>query len=188
MIFTFIFSFIFISSKNTTFDNIQVRIPVKYNFYDTTIVNKTPVPIGYIEYISDKTRLPKSWIAALIIYETNWFQSRLWKQHLNPAGIKYNRFARRRTWSTDEGGQYKASYDDLKHSANGMVWLLNLKRYSSAMKAQTALEFFTELYKAGFHSNPSHYKRAALAEKLRFLDRKRFKTYNIKITSHVLSH
>lgn len=132
------------------------------------------IPVGYLSYVSHHTGIPLHRIAATWAYETANGTSWLWREHLNPSGIAWTRHAPGRIRAYDERWTNKASYSDLKSSADDWIRVLSLKRYKKAREAKTDYEFFAYLYRAGYFSHKSSIKRrASFAKDYKFLEEHR---------------
>lgn len=126
---------------------------------------------AYCRYVSHLSGVPFHRVAAMWVYETGWGRSRLWRKHLNPAGIRHNGHARKRgargVWSSDEGGTVKASYPDLIASADNYAWVLRLQRYQPCHCIEGELSFWRCMRRAGWFSGANVEARAALSEKFK---------------------
>lgn len=131
---------------------------------------------SYCRYVSHISGVPFHRVAAMWAYETAWGRSRLWRRHLNPAGIRHNWHARKRgargTWSSDEDGTVKASYPDLISSAENYAWTLTLRRYQPCHCIEDEYAFWQCMRQQGWFSGRNVAARGRLALRIKEMSKR----------------
>ena len=136
--------------EGRTFEPIIVKAPR----YDFMSINVKPLDTNnphelylhyreYIRYVADNTQFSKEFIAGYWDFETDHGTSRLWLQELNGGGFNVGRFNPHQegsTYSSDDGGSYKATFTNLKKAADGWVYVLNLSRYKRCPTLKTIVD------------------------------------------------
>lgn len=124
---------------------------------DGTIIDAVNNYREYFNYISELTNYPVEFIAGIWGLETGNGTSKLWIKNLNPSGVvstSHNPFQSSSVYSSDDGGSNKASFDNLKNSAEGWAYVLNLTRYRECLSVKNNIPNLVScFYTNGYHTD-----------------------------------